>query len=1337
MGNNASSQVDEAGGNDSRASSPLPGQDGDDGYDGLPRLDSSPAREFNVNFSQPVDGLPTFSPAVQQPEKTHKKSRKSHSRASSNATRYDHHDAEPENNDAASDDLEAIARNLKSEPESPETIRGKKKKRRKSKTQIYERTEDLHNPVPGYPEVGDDLPVVPEVSEVLEALEVPQAPEVPSATDEAVGMPAELHDDAPAPSSEPPSSRKKKKKKKAKTDKGNGPRLDLNEDPIAGSDDEVVIPSSEQPSRSRKLYHDEDGSSRKFRKRILIPTVSADVIESTQDNAISQPPHSASIAAAPLINDFLRRSREPEQYGMGEDNISPSVTRQERRTRLAPSRSASASPAEVPTAEEASAPLSRPMSESQTKNGESGLLPSAADEDPMDVDAFDPRLRPSVDAPASDDERAPSSDYSGDLPGYHDQDQAMEDDAQLTRMSQPEPDGVGFRQSLEDDGPIAMASTQPQPATDDKHGRSDHSSAAGSEQQERVLPETNGEVHDTRGHPAANGRKASGTSQRRSAQARAAAKESRMALQYMLDGSRDAPGADASDAAPESEAKRSAETGRGAGSSRPSGSNLLAVEPSLDHSNNQVDGLTMSHPDVSQSTDNPTAQSESRPATAQLPATQTHRVDRSSARSTPRGTRTYGRQPKPSFFERDAEDTAQAFAELPSNEVAATPQPAKPKTKRRLPIDIPDEESGPPPKRQRSSLLDSPKAAKASKGSTETAAAKNTPGRKKAPETAVKNSTGYLTGALTKTEVAQVEGAVEAFRADYGMEKHEVNAMIQQNPKDANLKDNSRHEELWSRIVEACPTRPRQKLLNWCRQKFHNFVARATWTPEQDAELRQMVQQHGTKWSVIGQLINRHQKDVRDRWRNYLVAGDNQRKAAWSEQEEKDFLEIVAEVLCIFQKERERDPDGDMFKTGKTNEELVDWNVVAERMKFTRSRLQCQEKWRRMREANKINSTLLAGQLEPDQRWRLRRARHEIASMSHADMYHIVLAIPAVDGGAKEDILINWKAILESQRKKYHRYTGMLLWSRLRQLVPDQENKNVQECAKELITMYQTDGGTFAIPGDEAFDKAQEEALLADIPPPRKRGPGKPKPGKGKEREGRASSEKRVVSEAFVHDSDSGEGEDANDADSSRANYNETSPAPPSGERRQNEEPRNDDAASIDLANDAGHDGRGASIDLAFDPANGGEQEHLDNVDPALEELNASPKPRKKSKSKSKAQDEKGHSSAKKHKKRYSGDMTVDLSPKKRNSGDMMLDSRQQGTPSGSANASGSRKRARADDAGTPNGSADPARKSKKAKRALQAAQLEQQAAAAEGAASSDDGMEDIPARLPKMGERQ
>ncbi|KAB5542382.1 hypothetical protein GE09DRAFT_1134943 [Coniochaeta sp. 2T2.1] len=1268
MGQNGSSVAGGAD-DDSRSTSPL--GSGDESYDGLPRRSAAEAAaaDFNMQFSQPVDGLPAvFSPGRPSQQDAH-------------------HGADPYSHDAASDDLEAIARNVKSEQESPVSTKSKKKKRRKSKdkAQASEHTQDLSIPEPESLATAEELPTISEVSATPE--EVADLPAV-EPIEEAVA----------SPTSSPKSH--KKKKKKSKADKAKGPRLDLNEDPIAGSDDEVIVPSSDRPPRRRRSHHDENGSSRKF-KRTSIPTVTemdasaiddapsqepaTGIIQSTQDEPSTSVGASASNSAnpAPAPDAFLRRSREPEHYDIGaEEYSSPLVTRDERRARFAPTMFASASVAEVLGGGHTPAHSSNNMSPSQIKNDHSGPVAPVANMDAMDFEAIDPQLEASVAGAVSDHPMGPPPDYySEELPNYQDEDAVMEDHPSLPQLNQQHGSSqhalgdVDLMSSLEDDALMAMASTQPQPVTDDNRSRSDRSSA----------------LHPTPHGNDSNARSVSTASSQSDAQARAAAKESRMALQFMLDRSQGAADATPSDVEGETE------TGRGRVSTQPDTSNVSAHESSL------ANGAEASTPRASSSrvNENQAAPEYEASSAALFPASQT------SARPTPRSTRTYSRQPKPSFFERGEQATAQAFAELPNDEAAATPQLTKARAKRRLPVDLPEAEaSGSPSKRQKST-------SKASKAPKNPNAPRKPPGRKKAPETAIRSSTGFLTGIFTKTEVGQVEKAVEAFRSDHDLTQVEVNTIIHQNPKDPELKDNTLNEELWARIMDACPTRPRQKLLNWCRQKFHNFVARATWTPEQDAELAAMIQKHGHKWNVIGHEINRHQKDVRDRFRNYLIAGKNRRENAWDAKEEREFLDIVGEVLAIFQDERRRNPDSDMFKSGKTNEELVDWNVVAERMKQGRTRIQCQEKWRRMREGNKINDTVLAQLVEPDQRWRLKRARHEIASMSHADMYHIVLAIPSVDGGAKEDIRINWKAILESQRKKYHRYTGMLLWSRLRQLVPDQETKNVQQCAKELITMYQSDGGTFAIPGDEAFDEAEEEQLLADIPPPRKRGPGKPKPGKGKARD-RGDSTK-PVSQQFVHESDSdedGEGEEVDDGESSRANYNETSPAPEEASAEPSEV-QEDDEVSVDLSTEAANDDRGGSVDLGIDSS-------------AYDLPPSSPQPRKSAKSKSKRKEKAASppppsSPVKKHKKRYSGEMTMEFSLQKSNTAPATAAS--SAPPAGSANTS--RKRARADEANGSGSRSSDARKTKRAKRLSALVQVDQ------APASSDDEMEDIPATLP------
>jgi hypothetical protein len=518
-----------------------------------------------------------------------------------------------------------------------------------------------------------------------------------------------------------------------------------------------------------------------------------------------------------------------------------------------------------------------------------------------------------------------------------------------------------------------------------------------------------------------------------------------------------------------------------------------------------------------------------------------------------------------------------------------------------------------------------------------------------------------------------------------------------------------------------------------------------------------MVKHHGTKWSLIGQLINRHRKDVYDRWRNYLVAGNNMKKQYWDEDEEKQFLDIVHEALYIIQAEREKNP---ATYGGKTNEEVVDWGVIADRMNFTRSRLQCQEKWRRMREKNRINGTALAAMVESDERWRMKKARQEIRTMSHADMYHIVLAIPAVNGDAREDKEIVWDAVLESQRKKFHKYTAMLLWSRLRQLVPDQETKDVQQCAHELITMYRSDAATLTLPGDEAFDDAEEEEIMKNTPVRRLRGPEKRETEDGngeakvkaKEKSKSESRRKRVVSEAFVVDSDSGPVEEAHDGDSSRANYNETSPAPEqsSGEQSQNvpgletngadSQMRDGDDASVDLGNDEdttapvpGHDDRGGSIDLGLAVL------QLDDQDSEAPHENDSPKRRKSVRSKRKGKEkESSHRTEPadeaaqlelsqpvvrtaglkgKRKKRHSGETLADLPPQP-------------------TKAKTSRKRPRADTAATVNGTEDAEESQRKRKKARRTSknvpEPEQEVANGDAAISSDsdmDDMSDIPAR--------
>jgi hypothetical protein len=536
------------------------------------------------------------------------------------------------------------------------------------------------------------------------------------------------------------------------------------------------------------------------------------------------------------------------------------------------------------------------------------------------------------------------------------------------------------------------------------------------------------------------------------------------------------------------------------------------------------------------------------------------RVIPSPTQASGRLTRSYKkRQPKPSFYERDEQDNAEAFAELPPNEAADTPK-KRARPKRRLPVDVPDEEgeatsSAPKPKRQR-------KAKKVKRDSGD----EDNDGE---GDTTLGGGLGddqYLRGPLTPEEFAILDKVVEDFRKEHDMTQYQLNELLTQNPRD------QFPGELWARLTEACTTRKRQKIINTCRQRFHNFVARGTWTAEQDDELMEQIKLHGQKWSVIGKEINRHQKDVRDRWRNYLVCRGKANESNWSTEEESRFLDIVLEALRIFDAERKAHPDSDIFEK-KTNEQLVDWGVVSERMGHSRTRLQCQEKWRRLRAADKLDERF-AAQL-PDwipygASWRHEKACKELRQFTHADKFKLVCAVSEAD--VRSDAKIPWAKVEERMglKGKIERVTPMIMWSRLRAAVPDQENKTTTECAEYLVEMYENEAGVLADLGNNELDPDMEQRMINDhvAAEEAKHEGGAPKRNR--------KDKKRFLpkSDAIILESDLGEDEPGENNEPSEANMNGTSD--PSEDENPASQPNGEDAemedadqVSVDLADNS------------------------------------------------------------------------------------------------------------------------------------------------------------------------
>ncbi|KAG6140508.1 hypothetical protein E4U38_007364 [Claviceps purpurea] len=336
--------------------------------------------------------------------------------------------------------------------------------------------------------------------------------------------------------------------------------------------------------------------------------------------------------------------------------------------------------------------------------------------------------------------------------------------------------------------------------------------------------------------------------------------------------------------------------------------------------------------------------------------------------------------------------------------------------------------------------------------------------------------TGYTQGRFSDAELARISRAVETFRADNDLSKSEVNELIH---APGGTTAGEFNAQLWNRIFAECPDRHRQKVINITRKKFHNFVARGTWTPEQDAELAALIQAHGTKWSKIGGKINRHPEDLRDRYRNYIVCGANQRKDAWDEGEEARLTQYIMESMQVIDELRVNEPTRAILQ--KSYEELIDWQDISERMDRTRSRLQCITKWKSLNFRTNGKDKLVSTQPDSQISFRLEKARRQIAAMPAEERFRFVTAVQATAVGT--DVKIPWYRLVDKPfRLQWHRYTQMLLWRRLKSTVPNNAEVTVRNAAQYLVEQYNQNGALPDVPDDQ-FDDADEMNFMQSIAP--------------------------------------------------------------------------------------------------------------------------------------------------------------------------------------------------------------------------------------------------------------
>ncbi|KAK8021613.1 hypothetical protein PG990_006751 [Apiospora arundinis] len=308
------------------------------------------------------------------------------------------------------------------------------------------------------------------------------------------------------------------------------------------------------------------------------------------------------------------------------------------------------------------------------------------------------------------------------------------------------------------------------------------------------------------------------------------------------------------------------------------------------------------------------------------------------------------------------------------------------------------------------------------------------------------------TGPFTEEELSNIDKALKHWQEDHDLTDHARNELIHMNPQSPKAKA-SYSMELWDAVQAVVPGRKRQKIISQCRRKYHNFSARGAWTPEQHQELVQLFNQYGNKYAEIGKEMNRYAEDVRDRIRNYVVCGDAQNKATWSPEEQLNLSQIIKKSLEVIRaSETFQAPDN-----RKKEEELIDWQAVSESMGRTRSRLQCQMKWKKIKAS--IDDEEEFGDVsrkEPIDQI-IQRAREEAVKIPAQDLSKIAKRIK--DTKATKHNRIPWSRVhAGGVATKYSRPVLIVAWCRMRLLVPEWEMLTPGDIAVALRAKYQEDG---------------------------------------------------------------------------------------------------------------------------------------------------------------------------------------------------------------------------------------------------------------------------------------
>ena len=157
---------------------------------------------------------------------------------------------------------------------------------------------------------------------------------------------------------------------------------------------------------------------------------------------------------------------------------------------------------------------------------------------------------------------------------------------------------------------------------------------------------------------------------------------------------------------------------------------------------------------------------------------------------------------------------------------------------------------------------------------------------------------------------------------------------------------------LWSQIATALPDRTVTSVHSRGIRLFNSTHGckgeTGRWSKEEDEALKKAVEEHGTSWNKISQIVGRSNDSCKDHWRQVLQ--NKMKKVPWTKEEEESLKTHVENFLSERSKSSQQNGSGGGSGSSSSNltsgkKDDISWVKVSKELGTGRTPQQCLQKW--------------------------------------------------------------------------------------------------------------------------------------------------------------------------------------------------------------------------------------------------------------------------------------------------------------------------------------------------------------------------------------------------------